>query len=85
MATSAYEELVDRCVEGNRSYFGHVITEDVEMIRYVLAEVLRTLETVTPEMGNAFLNSPRQHTREPFGSRYWLAMLRASPLTPTVQ
>ena len=63
---SAYEELVERC--------------DALMprsTRAILAEVLRTLETVTPEMWNAFHDEPYESAEAKM-----LAILRASPLTP---
>lgn len=66
---SAYEELVERC----RIHPTDCTEADM---RAVLAEVLRTLETVTPEMWDAL--PPRALD---FDEAY-LAMLRASPLAP---
>ncbi len=50
---SAYDELVDRCVSLCRD---EMIGEDylTDGIRGALAEVLRTLETLTPEMDEAW-------------------------------
>jgi hypothetical protein len=77
----SYEALLERCTGLCRDeMLGEDYLEDG--IRAVLAEVLRTLETVTPEMGQAYLLAPRQGSHEYYGSTYWLAMLRASSLTP---
>lgn len=79
---SAYEELVGRCVNA-QPFLGQPGYDPADdNMRAVLAEVLRTLETVTPEMADAFMKSPIEASKSPYGSRYWLAMLRASPLTP---
>jgi hypothetical protein len=78
---SAYEELVERCVRATWD------AKDARPARFsaaarrhdtrvILAEVLRTLETVTPEMWDAL--PPRALD---FDEAY-LAMLRASPITP---
>lgn len=53
----------------------------------MIAEVLRTLETVTPEMVAAWVDERITEeiafpTSEEYASASWLAMLRASPLSP---
>ena len=68
---SAYEELLKRCAEAmwtDSQYNG---------VAAVLAEVLRTLETVTPEMVQAW-NDDEESTAH----SDWLSMLHASPLEP---
>lgn len=51
------------------------------MAHAVLAEVLRTLETVTEGMLQAMIEAlPEDHPM--LASERWLAMLHASPLTP---
>lgn len=65
---SAYEELVERCM----------VIDAKAPITAILAEVLRTLGTVTPEMDKEglVLGDQRDHLA------IWHAMLRASPITP---
>lgn len=70
---SDYEELVERCA--HKVTHHHADTSE-GFARLVLAEVLRTLETMTPEMWDAL--PPRALD---FDEAY-LAMLRASPLAP---
>jgi hypothetical protein len=67
---SEYMKLTVRCHSATRS----ASYKDVERI---LAEVLRTLQTVTPEMENDV-------GLQPIAARaVWLAMLHASPLEPS--
>jgi hypothetical protein len=71
---SAYEELVERCEDAAMT------SEYDDIMPVVLAEVLRTLETVTPEMESALENA--------IGSgavRDWLTALALCPLNPSVQ
>jgi hypothetical protein len=92
MATSAYEELVSEC----ELEFSEVQTKE-SIVRAVLARAYRQLQTVTPQMlaeacrGQMSDGKPlwvlladngrnSEDLRGPV-----LAMLRASPLTPTVQ
>lgn len=88
---SAYDELVDRAAEaiwmaepvriGSRRHTKWIDESEDTHDHYrplaaaSLAEVLRTLETVTPEMTDAdyFIESDEA---------IYLAMLRASPLSP---
>lgn len=88
---SAYEELVERCgraimVRELRPHTAWSVIDDKWreparaekyklLARDVLAEVLRTLSTVTPEV-------PEPSTEAIDMGDLWLAMLRASPLTP---
>jgi hypothetical protein len=70
---SAYEELVERILSNGKLYASRR-----EYVEDILAEVRRTLETVTAEMSEAgdcaFENG---YVREVYS-----AMLRASPLEP---
>lgn len=79
MTPYSYDALVERCSKGGSIQYPH--------IEYVLAEVLRTLETVTPEMVAAWVDERTTEeiafpTSEEYASASWLAMLRASPLSP---
>jgi hypothetical protein len=81
---SAYEELVERC----RKAANTRTDLSSRTVKSVLAEVMRTLENVTPEMGTAVLatyGKPDKSTaklmREHL-ARDWIAMLRASPISP---
>lgn len=82
---SAYEELVD---EVDKMLFNYGIYPDSAdaAARDVIALISRTLETVTPEMADAWrevpiLDTAAWHSGEQ-ARREWTAMLRASPLTP---
>jgi hypothetical protein len=82
--TSAYDGLVERCHEAFLVAWGSGGKRDTTYkaeLRAVLAEVLRTLETVTPEMHTAWHETPCGGTSG-FGvlAEGWRAMLRASPL-----
>lgn len=72
-----YEELHKRCYEAlwrDGKYSG---------VDAVMAEVFRTLETVTPEMVDAVVpGSVRRRTIEERAKEDWIAMLRVSPLAP---
>lgn len=75
---SAYEELHKRC-------YDLTIEAGDEDVHIILREVLRTLEAVTPEMVDAWIESPIYAGLD--GDKMaapeeWLAMLRASPLVP---
>ena len=83
MSKREYDKLVERARVKYASADGHE-----EGIRAVLAEVLRTLQTVTPEMQEAWdivdntptpFENPRGKT---WAEEDWLAMLAASPLNP---
>lgn len=50
----------------------------------ILAEVLRTLETVTPEMEESGLRQSYGLNTIEALAKDWLAMLRASPLSPPI-
>ena len=89
---SAYGQLVERCARelfldrypdsswtrlhdmSKNDYCGHA--------RAILAEVLRTLEAVTPEMEEAGLSTSYGLNTVEALSKDWTAMLRASPLAP---
>ena len=73
---SAYDDLHDRCMT-------EITGEDslIDGVHAVLAEVLRTLETVTPEMFRAWGRAATLRTGDG-ATRDWLAMLHASPLAP---
>lgn len=76
---SAYEELVERVVRTAGSHY----EADADIGRAILAEVLRTLETMTPEMEREWgAAGGKAHINGSGASRDWLAMLRASPLSP---
>jgi hypothetical protein len=72
---NAYEELLTRVA---KTISGSGVTSPRSLTRaeQVLAEVLRTLEVVTPEMGDAW------NTCDGRAADHYLAMLRASPITP---
>ena len=78
---SAYEELVDRCLD-----IGTPETTWEEDVTAILAEVLRTLKTVTPEMSDRGLTELNDWDRSCGMSggqdEIYLAMLHASPLEP---
>ena len=67
---SAYEELRERChsLSLNEAW-------SMRVVEVILAEVFRTLKTVTPEMDDAAKFHNSQHEN-------WLAILHASPLVP---
>lgn len=79
---SAYEELIERCekivTEGYDTGAFDSLGYDAAT-RAILAEVLRTLEIVTPEMARAHGEA------EPNSRAEWLAALRASPLVPKTE
>jgi hypothetical protein len=83
-AQSAHEALVDSVVDILQ---GRGLIADDADADAVLAEVFRTLETVPPEMFDAWLNAvalnsvPTDLTLSDADAD-WLAMLRASPLNP---
>ena len=70
---SRYEELRERCWTAAK------LLGPTEFIEAVMAEVFRTLETVTPEMYAAAFEAmvPNHDAYAAWGS-----MLRASPLAP---
>ena len=68
---SQYEELRERCCQVIIGRVPERVVDDI------LAEVFRTLETVTPEMLAPFAKVTKKMPRPT-----WLAMLRASPLAP---
>ena len=79
---TAYDELVERCIM-------HPTDCTEAEMRLVLAEVFRTLHTVTPEMKKArginVMGS--EDTVDGYldywdAEGVWLAMLRAAPLVP---
>lgn len=76
---SAYEELVERCARAicndePRLPWNEASAEDCRKAsRAVLAEVLRTLETVTPEM--------EREMEPPMNVQDWRVVLHASPIT----
>ena len=72
---TAYEELVDRCYDA--FYEAYMATDPLNGMRKALAEVLRTLETVTPAMLKAW-----EDDEESTAHSDWLCMLHASPLSP---
>lgn len=79
---SGYEELVERCGKAAHSINWRTC-ETADIMRLVLAEVFRTLETVTPEMEHAWHNQPvGRLSRKATAQNDWLAMLRTSPLAP---
>lgn len=80
-AMSPYDELRERCnrvalnaVCGRKS-LPVAFVRDCE-VKAILAEVFRTLETVTPEMRAAWFGSADAATV------MWHSMLHASPLAP---
>ena len=84
---SAYEDLRKRIAD---YLTGQFIMDDIsrvpadECLReadYILAEVYRTLENVTPEMDDAW-DLPGRKIDETCIANTFLAMLRASPLAP---
>lgn len=87
---SAYKELVERCAEASK--YVQPYSGKHARIRAVLAEVFRTLETVTPEMVDAWMDAAfhdepmdglsAKDTNTHGARADWLAMLRASPLAP---
>ena len=93
---SAYDELVERCAKleiANHkekcpwSEEAEVTTYWRDSARLVLAEVRRTLETVTPEMVEAWVDEPTPDqiafpTSREYAEGSWLAMLHVSPLEP---
>lgn len=78
---SAYEELVERIYPIIVNAYGRISATDAAVD--ILAEVLRTLEMVTPEMRDA-----RREVLSTDGFDIhrvqWLAMLRASALNPVL-
>jgi hypothetical protein len=95
MTKSAYDELVERCAKAcrkrqiERTSTGRAFDPDVppteaelDNARAILAEVERTLETVTPEMIDAWETTPDFGGKIPVYEREWLNMLHASPLFP---
>ena len=71
---SAYEQLVDRCCALRSK---HIEKSTEQVIQIIIAEVLRTLATVTPEMEAAVTSGNPEDAED-----LWLALLRASPLSP---
>lgn len=69
---SAYEELRDRCEGIVWTSYELSVEATVQM---VLAEVFRTLETMTP-VSLGYLDTAGEMNET------WLALLRASPLAP---
>lgn len=84
---SRYEELVERC---NSAITDRNNYSREAALRAILAEVLRTLETVTPEMQGAADNADVLSWSSEEGEGLdsmdleaaWLAILHASPLMP---
>jgi hypothetical protein len=75
---NAYDELVERCAE-----IIPLSDEPATIVaRAVLAEVLRTLETVTPDMEEAGLRTSYGLNTVEALAKDWSAMLCASPVTP---
>lgn len=73
---SAYEELIVRCAHAAVTKGGGGADRGwIGVTEAILAEVLRTLEVVTPEMFEAYC-------AEGCFPQSWVATLRASPLQP---
>jgi len=78
---NAYEDLVERCHKAAKAVTPYSGSQ--ARTRAVLAEVLRTLETVTPEMAAAAEHQVDSlRCDEQVESECYLAMLRASALSP---
>lgn len=70
---SAHDELVERCNDIAIQYDGNPSTVSA----FILSEVLRTLQTVTPEM-----RADGQAAYDSGPLTVYRTMLAASPLTP---
>lgn len=82
---SPYKELLARCALASVNAVASTPEAgDADVIvlgtAAVLAEILRTLETVTPEMG---LQGEAEVGDDQDADACWLSMLRASPLAPS--
>lgn len=77
------DELFERCKAAATGRFNYSLDASIES---VLAEVFRTLETVTPEMVRAWDNPTDEPSDFPTSfecaQSIWTDMLRASPLAP---
>jgi hypothetical protein len=90
---SAYDELVERCATAYDNvlwgvFEGTTSAREMQLAasRAFLAEVRRTLETVTPEMvagyWGEFDKCEPKVTARRLATNAWIDMLRASPLNP---
>jgi hypothetical protein len=87
-AMSAYEKLVERCARTSFSadypfYKWSACSFQLtrpykERARIIIAEVMRELENVTPEMFAAVIPGRSERAAK----SVWVGMLRASPLSP---